>query len=428
VDRVLRVLHVTPALAPVYGGPSQLLPRLVRKLSQSGLMVDVATTDANGAESLPVPLGQPVEVDGLRAYYFHRHWPSWYTTSWPLTRWLWREGRNYQLFHITAVFSFPSLAAACVASRLGIPYIVSPHGMLEPWALRYKAWKKGPYFAVVERSSLQRAAGLQALTLAEARQLRDLGLRAPTFVVPNGVDLEEFRGLPDREVFTSLFPEVRGRTIVLFMGRLDPKKGLDVLVAAFARMVGTMHRKDVCLVVAGPDLIGYRPTLERLVEKAQLNAHVVFTGNLAGERKLAALGAADVFVLPSRSEGLSVAVLEAMAAGCPVIVTRACNMPEIEEREAGVVVGDGDVTALANALAALVGDAGLRRAMGERGSALVRERFSWPSVAARMADVYEDIVSGRHVSSAWVTEELQPGRGAASGMSAARTRGSRAGA
>jgi glycosyltransferase involved in cell wall biosynthesis len=421
----VRVLHVIPSLAPIYGGPSQLLPRLVRKLSQKGLTVDVASTDANGAESLQVPLGQPVEADGLRAYYFHRHWPSWYSTSWPLARWLWREGRNYHLFHITAVFSFPTLAAARIASRLGVPYIVSPQGMLEPWALRYKAWKKGPYFAAVERSSLQRAAGLQALTPNEARQLRNLGLRAPTFVAPNGVDLEEFHELPSRDVFTALYPEVWDRAIVLFMGRLDPKKGLDLLVSAFARMLRTRHPKDVCLVVAGPDLIGYRPALERLIEREQLHEHVVFTGILSGERKRAALAAADVFVLPSRSEGLSVAVLEAMAARCPVIVSRACNMPDVEERGAGVVVGDEDVTALANALAALVGDAGLRCAMGERGSTVVRERFSWSSVATQMAEVYEDIVTGRQVSSAW-TEEFQSGRGTASEMSAAKARGSRA--
>src|SRR5262249_45983428 len=264
---------------------------------------------------------------------------------------------------------------------------------------------------VVERSSLQRAAGLQALTLNEARQLRNLGLRAPTFVVPNGVDLEEFLEMPDRKVFSSLFPEVRDRGIVLFMGRLDPKKGLDVLVPACARMLRPSYRKDVCLVVAGPDLIGYRPTLQRLVEREQLQEHVVFTGILSGERKLAALAAADMFVLPSRSEGLSVAVLEAMAARCPVIVTRACNMPEGEGRQGGVVGREGDVTALSDAIDVLMGDMGLRRAMGEGGSRVVRERFSWSSVATRMAEVYEDIVTGRHVSSAWVPAELQPERG-----------------
>jgi glycosyltransferase involved in cell wall biosynthesis len=397
----LKVLHVVPALGPAYGGPSTVVPELAHALARHGIKVDIATTDANGRECLNVPKGIAVTKDGVDTYYFRRHWPRSYTCSFPLASWLRRRADDYDLIHVSAVFSFPSLAATRWTGR---PVIVWPHGMLDSWALRQKAWKKQLYLRILERPALRRARALHALTHSEARQLGTLKLVTPRFVVPNGVDSNMYRALPPRDTLSRRYPQLRGRSVVLFLGRLDPKKGLDLLVPAFARIVSQGHLTPTpFLVIAGPDLIGYRRSLELLVNRAGIDDHVLFTGMLSGLEKLAALAAADVFALPSRSEGLPVALLEALASGCPVIATDACNVSEIHEAGVGLRTG-ANVSDLEAALRTLLGDLGLAKEMGERGREYVQERFSWSKIAGDMVRIYTDITRDTRQSSSWVSD------------------------
>ncbi len=397
----MRVLHVLPAVARVYGGPSQLVPELARALSRAGVAVDIATTDADGSERLPVPLEVPVNRAGVATYFFPRQRPSGYTFSWPLTRWLWQHVDQYDLVHITAVFSYPTLAAGRLATLRRRPFIVAPQGMLEPWSMRRKVWKKRPYFHLVERPTLARAAAIQALVEEEARRIRALRLVPPVFVLPNGVDPEEFQHLPSRDVFDAAYPEARGKRLILFLGRLDPKKGLDLLVRAFGRLTAsTGLGESLRLVIAGPDLVGYRSKLEALIAKERLGNRVIFAGMLSGANKRAALASAEMFVLPSYSEGFSVAVLEALAAGLPVVITENCNFPEVARHGAGFVVPPA-AEAIAEAMSQILLAEQTRRAMRGLARRLVQDHFAWPAIARRLVGIYEDLIRGARTSAAW---------------------------
>lgn len=396
----MRILHVTPSLCPTFGGPSRGVPELSRALVKAGLSVDVVSTN-DGDSAHGVPLNVPLEEQGVRTRYFAKQNSSGsYGLSWGLTRWLWKHIGDYDLIHTHMIFSYPTLATSRLASRMKRPYVVTPHGMVDPWCLGYKGWKKRPYMRLVENRTLSGSAALHALVTEERHYLDALNLASPTFVLPNGVHLEDFYSLPRREVFERQYRKATGKKIVLFMGRIDPKKGLDLLVKAFARIIRGRERQDLCLVVAGPDLIGYQATIERLVEDEKIQEHVIFTGMISGEMKLAALSAADLFVLPSHSEGFSMAVLEALASACPVIITEACNFPEVASAQCGEVIPT-DLERLTEALRTMLQNEDRRREMGERGRELVRQRYSWTTIATRMTEVYEDILRRRRQSNAW---------------------------
>lgn len=379
----MRVLHVVPLLNLDLGGTSQVIPEIANGLARHGVEVEIATM---GSENQPDDY-----LTGAR----HGNLSS-------LSTWLWNNVENYDLVHLHAVFS-PSISIASrIARRKKIPFVITPHGMLEPWGLTHKAWKKRPYLRFVERATLNAAAGIHALTLNEVEQLRDLKITAPAFIVPNGIHIENFGKLPPTEIFTNLYPQLTGKKILLFMGRIDYKKGLDFLVSAFAKLHREGQANDWCLVVAGPDLVGYRSVIENLVRAENIEPHVVFTGMLAGEVKLAALNAAHLFALPSRSEGFSIAVLEAMAAKLPVVISEACNFPEVAQANAGVVIQSG-VDGLSDALGGLFESHESLSSMGERGHQFVSENFTWAAATAKLKSVYADIVANRRIAHTLMT-------------------------
>jgi len=295
---------------------------------------------------------------------------------------------NADLVHVHGLWSHHAVAARHAALRHRKPYLVSAHGMLEPWALRNKAWKKRAYGALVERRNLAGARCLRALTRDEVADYRRYGVKLPIAVVPNGID-----PAPEvsAEAFWAAFPELRGRRLALFLGRVHFKKGLDVLCRAWA---GARRGADARLVIAGPDSEGTRARLEALIAELGIAREVTFTGLLDSELKWSALAAAQVFVLPSYSEGQSMAVLEALAAGVPVIASANCHVPEIAEQGCGWVV-EPEPAAVSAALGEGLEATDAERAeMGSHGRRLIERRFRWPVVAAQMAAVYDWVLGG----------------------------------
>ena len=283
-----------------------------------------------------------------------------------------------------------STAAACrLARKLGKPYVLSAHGMLEPWALATKKLKRRVYAALIERENVAGAACLHALTAAEAAQYRNFGATGPIAVVPNAVALPEDA---HADVFLSRFPELRGKRLVLFLSRLHPKKGLDLLVESWSR-VGRAH-PEARLVIAGPDADGMQAGLQQLATERGIDGRICFVGMLTGAMKWSALDAAEGYVLPSYSEGLSMALLEAMGMGVPVIATRACNMPEITAADAGWEI-DANVASLTSALAELLDNPPETTwSKGRNGAQLIGQRFTPAQVARQMAEVYEYALEG----------------------------------
>lgn len=256
----------------------------------------------------------------------------------------------------------------------------STRGMLEPWALAHKRWKKRMAWPLYQRADLAKAAVLHATSEAEAVSIRRAGLRVPVAVIPNGVDVPE--NLPERNR-----GEVRR---ALFLSRLYPVKGLPLLVEAWGRLRPIGWE----LVIAGPDEGGHRAHVERLVRDAGLTDAVTFAGPVADADKWALYRTADLFVLPTHSENFGLVVAEALGAGVPVLTTTGAPWRELETHGCGWWT-EVSVDALAEALvqATQTPRADLD-AMGERGQALVRERYGWDDAARHMKAVYEWVLSG----------------------------------
>ena len=390
---MLKILMIVPALGAVYGGPSLTAIGLAGALGRLGASVDVVTTNADGDQNQDVPLEEWIVHSGYRLRYFPRLHFSEFKVSLPLLRWLYNHLRDYDIVHGTSVFNFPALAYSSLAQLQGIPYVINPQGMLEPWALAHKAWKKKIYFQIIERPRLVTAAAIHCLTIHEAENVAALGLGTPLVIVPNGVSEEELESQSvDREPLFQQFPNLRKKTLVLFLHRVDPKKGLDILAPAFAEACRRLPELDLHLVVAGPPTDNFLPVAQGYFKTAGCSDRTTFTGMISGDVKRAALAAATVFVTPTYSEGFSMAVLEAMAAGLPSVLTTGCNFPEAGDVGAASVV-EIDSAAFGAALIALLSDAARARAMGERARMFVRRFYSWEAAASRTIAIYQAILS-----------------------------------
>ncbi len=321
-------------------------------------------------------------------------------STWPLSRteWLWDGSLREQFrasvgeatgVHIHGVWESSTLMAASAARSLDVPYVLSAHGMLERWALANKKLKKQVYAALFEHRNTRGAACLHALTHAEAEDYRRFGCGGPIAVIPNGVEAQP--GAPAGQ-FLAKHPEADRKRLVLFLGRIHYKKGVDLLLRAWAE-VASRHT-DALLILAGPDSEDTLAAALRTVDEMQLKDRVLFTGMLDAHTKWSALAAASFFVLPSYSEGLSVATLEALSMGVPVILSEQCNLPEAALAGAGWQV-QTDIQSLAGALHdALSCDNSTYQQYSRRARELAENAFSWTSVTERMADVYRWIRGG----------------------------------
>ncbi|MEO1392660.1 MAG: glycosyltransferase [Cyanobacteria bacterium J06634_5] len=379
-----------PALGSVYGGPSKSVIELAQSLGAAGIDVDLVTTNANGDKTVDVPIGQWIEKGNYRIQYFSYLGFGDYKFSLDISRWLLKNIQAYDLVQTNAIFSLPNLPAYLGCRWHNVPYVIIPRGMLEPWALSYKAWKKRIYYRLFEQPALQRASAIQMLASSEADQIQVLDLKSPLIISPNGIHREDFEVLPQPDVFYQRFPETEHKKLILFLGRIDPKKGLDFLAQAF----GNAKRQfsDAHLVVAGPDNVGFLPTAKQYFSDHHCLDSVTFTGMLTGELKYAALAASNYYIAPSYSEGFSMSVLEGMAAGLPCILTTGCNFPEAAKANVANVA-DVDAKSVTAALLSCMNDPQASAAMGARAREFIFDNYTWNSIAGDLFTVYQSILN-----------------------------------
>jgi glycosyltransferase involved in cell wall biosynthesis len=377
-----------------------MVRQLAAGLARSGIETHVATTDDNGPTRLRVPFGRPIEQDGVTYWYFPRQ-TRFYTFSWPMSLWLSRHVDDFDLVHIHALFSYATLPAAFFAYRHDVPYVVRPLGTLNEWGMQNRRpWLKRLSFRLLESRVIQRAAVVHYTSDQERTEAEKLHVSGHAAVIPNAVP--DSRARRTTGAFRAGHPWLRGRRIVLFLSRLDRKKGLDLLLQGFVR--SRRHSPEAALVIAGDGQPEYVAALKRQAESLGIAGDVLWTGFLEGENKDAAMADADVFVLPSYSENFGIAVAEAMAAGLPVIVTDQVGIyRDVAEARAGLVVRC-DAGELSQALVRLLCDSTLRTSMGRNAKRLATAKYSQSAVTGKIIDVYNGIVRARPIDVAMCGE------------------------
>lgn len=387
----MRILHVIPSLALRDGGPSKAVIEMCRELRRRGHRPRIYTTNTDGDGCLTAPLERVTEVGGVEVVYFPVNSGHYYKLSSSLGSALKDTVGRFDAVHVHALYQFPSTAAAYHCRRCGIPYIVQPHGSLDPYLYRRHPLRKRLYEAMIERRNLSRAAAVLFTSAEEMALARSLGLRFRGAVVPLGVETKETT-IGARDTLDRLWPELKGRRVLLFLGRIHPVKGLDVLARGF----GELHRarSDIHLVIAGPDSVGYAVQVREWLAKEEALEATTFTGMATGESKAALLRCADLFVLPSYTESFGIAAVEAMAAGLPVVISNRVKIwREVAAARAGLIVNP-DAGELAKAALMLLGDPLLAREIGARGVRLTREQFSWSAAGDGLIRLYQEVAAG----------------------------------
>lgn len=387
----MRVLHVIPGIAPRYGGPSQAIVGMSRALERQAVDVLIATTDADGSGRLPVRLGAPVDWEGVPAIFFQRQWSEAWKYSRPLGRWLDRHVQEFQVVHIHAVFSHACVAAANACRHRRVPYVVRPLGTLDPWSLQQKAARKRMLWHVGVKQMLRGAAAIQYTTASE-RQLAEQALHLERgVVIPLGVDDALFDSPVVARSFREAHPQLASQPYLLVLGRLHPKKGLELFLDVFLEATSAAEHQHWRLVIAGDGDPAYVAGLMQLAQLRNADKRIIFTGWLGGLDKVAALQGAAVLVLPSHQENFGLVVAEALACGVPVLVSSHVNLAaEIVAAEAGWVTPLERPALLATLREALQND-DERRRRGARGRELARTRFTWPVIATELGALYQAV-------------------------------------
>jgi glycosyltransferase involved in cell wall biosynthesis len=401
----MKVLHVLGSLGPLRGGPSFVLRNLAAGLVERGVETHVVTTDDNGRERLRMPLNEVVLDQGVKYRYFPRQLRP-YTCSVPLAQWLWENTGNFDLVHIHAVFTFASTAAAWSARARRIPYIVRPLGVLNQWGLQNRRrWAKKLSFRLIERGVFEHAELIHYTSDQERLEAEQAGAHASSIVIANPVDLKSIDRQQHAGAFRARYPEIKDRKLVVFLSRISPKKGLDLLVGAFARLHQQMP--EAMLVIAGAGDTDLIQEIKQRVSDAGLSGHVLWPGFLEGDEKAAALADADVFVLPSYSENFGVAVVEALSYQAPVIVSDQVGIHrEISSHRAGLVV-PCDSAALAAALLEILSKPALGMELALNGARLANTRFSREGILDALMATYQKILAPKPFAPMGRTRDIE---------------------
>lgn len=394
MNQPLRVLQIVPSISLVYGGPSQMVLGLSKALAAQGVEVTILTTDSNGDTGqapLDVPLDRPVEQDGYQIRYFRCSPFRRYKFSLGLLQWLAQQAHAFDVAHIHALFSPVSTAAATIARSQKLPYILRPLGTLDPADLRKKKQLKQIYATLLERPNLAGAAAIHFTSDQEAKISERFGLTTKDLVMPLGVSLPN---LPvDLTTIRAEMGIPSDRPVILFMSRIDPKKGLDLLLPALENLLAEDIKFHFVLAGGNPQDPAYEKAIAQQIQASPLATHTTITGFVSGVLKAALLQGADLFVLPSYYENFGIAVAEAMAMGTPVVISDQVHIcEEVRQAEAGWV-GPCEVSAFTHLLKAALQDATERQRRGQQAEAYAKQHYSWSAIAQQMIAAYHQIVA-----------------------------------
>ncbi|MEP6574241.1 MAG: glycosyltransferase [Gemmatimonadota bacterium] len=398
----MKILFAVHGYKPAYrvGGPIVSVSAVAEGMVRRGHEVTVFTSNANLDEELDVPTERPVDVEGVQVWYFRRR--EYLQTLLPFVPYLSKSmGFLYaplmraeldrlvpqvDLVHTHMPYVYPSLAAGRAALRHRKPLFYHQRGVFDPERLKFRGLKKRIFIAALERPLMQRAATLIALTEAERESYRALGVETPCRIIPNGIDVGEYRTAPLADM-NARWGLPADAFVILFLSRVHPTKGADKLLDAFTRL-SDIH-PHAYLVLAGPDEFGLEASFRERARAGGLAHRIIFPGMVQGDEKRDLLARADLFCLPSDAEGFSMAVLEALASGTGAVLSPGCHFPGVETEGAGRVVA-AEPIALAAVLGQLISAPETVREMGIRARQLVARDYTWGRITDALIETYHE--------------------------------------
>jgi len=392
----MKILHITPSYIPAtrYGGTITAVHGLCKSLVRAQHEVHVYTTNVNGPHNSTVPLETSADLDGVKIRYFPSKFFRRLYYAPKLKRALIKRISEFDLIHLHSIYLWPTWITARMAKRYRVPYIVSPRGMLvQKLVKRKNRWIKSAWLRFMERPVLESASALHMTSEVEEREAKyfDFDFKR-TFVVPNGIDMEPYE--TGETIGSALEPSIENNisgkgNLLLYLGRISWKKGLNRLITALP------HLSDIHLVIAGNDDENHQPYLKKLAGQLKVLDKVTFTGPVYGKDKFTLLKKATLFVLPSYSENFANTVLEAMAVGCPVVITPDVGLADVVQRSGAGIISEGDPMILAEKIKDLLQMPDELHRKGQRGQQIVKDHFRWETIVRQMESAYEQaIVTG----------------------------------
>ncbi len=396
----MKILHIIPSYLPATFASGPIIPthNLNKELVKKGVKIVVYTTNLDGKNILNIPIGQEINVDGVKVFYFPITFRPW-QYSYKFHQALAKNIEEFDLIHITSVFLSASTLGAYYAKKYRKPYIISPHGSLMKEPLKYKTLKKKIYLYLIEKRNLAEAT-VHFIVDIEKEDYFKTGLSLKkAIIISNSIDIENLQKYNNiqkhdniRINFRKKFNIDSDKKIILFLGRLYWIKGFDTLIPAFEKVI--KEKSSAVLVLAGPDEGNYKKEIELMIgnRKLIIGKNVIFTGMLTGNDKIAAYQESDVFVLPSYTEALSMAIIEAMSFGIPIITTKNVGSADsILKANAGIVIEKNEQQ-LTEAILKILNEPNLAKKMGENGKRLVVEKFSADKIANKWIEEYNKII------------------------------------
>jgi glycosyltransferase involved in cell wall biosynthesis len=391
----MKVLQIVPSISLIYGGPSQMVLGLASALGKEGVEITILTTDSNGdsgQKPLDVPLNRPIKQDGYEIIYFRCAPFRRYKFSLNLLQWLKLHACEFDIAHIHALFSPVSSAAATVCRQQKLPYILRPLGTLDPADLRKKKQLKQLYVEIVERRNLAGADAIHFTSVQEAKISERFGVSTQDLVIPLGVI--PYKGDGESLMYGQLgIPQ--DVPLVLFMSRIDPKKGLNLLIPALEKLLFEGRNFHFILAGTNPQDPDYEQKIKSQIQSSPLRSHTTITGFVSGELKASLLQAADLFVLPSYYENFGIAVAEAMVAGKPVIISDQVHIcQQVRDSESGWV-GATDVQVFIELLREALQNPEECRRRGLNAQKYALQHFSWDAIARQTIQAYQEILTNK---------------------------------
>jgi glycosyltransferase involved in cell wall biosynthesis len=386
----MKILHVIGYFADRYGGPPKACLDTAIATASAGHEVSIYTTNQDGSANLNVPLDRSVWQNGVEIRYFQIHPPQFWGTSVPLAIALRAAIPKVDIVHIHSLYLFHEVVAAYFCRQFCVPYVISPHGSLNPFIYNHHRFRKSIIEFLVDHNNIKNSGAMHFTTDDEKLLAMPYIDNANSFVVPLGLNLNEYADLPALGTWRSQHPNLEHKKIILFFGRINFKKGLDILVQAFAQVAKV--RQDVHLVITGPDNEGYSHKVKEWLHQAGITELATFTGMLQGRDKLAILSDADLFLLPSYTENFGIAVVEAMVCGLPVIISDQVNIwREVVTGGAGRAC-PCDPDCFAKTILELLDHQDMMTEMGENGKELVKRSFNWKMITKSLEQEYMKII------------------------------------